>query len=46
MSQAFANINVGNAFKAYSAGNKTSGIVNPKAITAMKEIGFDLFYPR
>ena len=27
---------------AYSAGSKPSGIVNPKAIAAMKELGYDL----
>ncbi|MFC4232233.1 arsenate reductase ArsC [Parasediminibacterium paludis] len=42
MSQAFAIIHGGNAFEAYSAGSKPSGIVNPKAIAAMKEIGYDL----
>ena len=42
MSQAFAIINGGERFKAYSAGSKPSGIVNPKAIAAMKELGYDL----
>ena len=42
MSQAFANIHGGNKVEAYSAGSKPSGIVNPKAIAAMKEIGYDL----
>lgn len=28
--------------EAYSAGSKPSGIVNPKAIAAMKELGYDL----
>lgn len=27
---------------AYSAGSKPSGIVNPKAISSMKELGYDL----
>jgi arsenate reductase len=42
MSQAFARILGGDAVEAYSAGSKPSGIVNPKAIAAMKEIGYDL----
>ena len=42
MSQAFAKIYGGNAVEAYSAGSRPSGIVNPKAIAAMKEIGYDL----
>jgi protein-tyrosine-phosphatase len=42
MSQAFAKILGGENIEAYSAGSKPSGIVNPKAITAMKELGYDL----
>lgn len=42
MSQAFAIIHGGENVEAYSAGSKPSGIVNPKAITAMKELGYDL----
>ncbi len=42
MSQAFATIIGGNNVEAYSAGSKPSGIVNPKAIAAMKELGYDL----
>ncbi len=42
MSQAFATIHGGDAVEAYSAGSKPSGIVNPKAIAAMKELGYDL----
>jgi protein-tyrosine-phosphatase len=39
MAQAFALMN---GMEAYSAGSKPSGIVNPKAIAAMKELGYDL----
>jgi protein-tyrosine-phosphatase len=39
MAQAFALMN---GVEAYSAGSKPSGIVNPKAIVAMKELGYDL----
>ncbi len=42
MSQAFAKIHGGENVEAYSAGSKPSGIVNPKAIAAMKELGYDL----
>ena len=42
MSQAFATISGGNNVEAYSAGSNPSGIVNPKAIAAMKELGYDL----
>lgn len=39
MAQAFAKMQ---GVEAYSAGSKPSGIVNPKAIAAMKELGYDL----
>ena len=42
MSQAFAIMHGGNEIEAYSAGSKPSGIVNPRAIAAMKELGYDL----
>ena len=42
MAQAFATIHGGNDVEAYSAGSKPSGIINPKAIAAMKELGYDL----
>lgn len=42
MSQAFAKMLGGVNVEAYSAGSKPSGIVNPKAIAAMKELGYDL----
>ena len=42
MSQAFAMILGGDAVEAYSAGSAPSGKINPKAIAAMKELGYDL----
>ena len=42
MSQAFAIIHGGENIDVYSAGSKPSGIVNPKAIAAMNELGYDL----
>jgi protein-tyrosine-phosphatase len=42
MSQAFASIHGGDKIEAYSAGSKPSGVINPKAIAAMKELGYDL----
>ncbi|GAC1450537.1 MAG: arsenate reductase ArsC [Chitinophagaceae bacterium] len=42
MSQAFAVIHGGDRVTAYSAGSKPSGVVNPKAMAAMKELNYDL----
>jgi arsenate reductase len=42
MSQAFAKMFGGDEVEAYSAGSKPSGLINPKAITAMKELNYDL----
>lgn len=42
MSQAFAKMLGGDSVEAYSAGSKPSGIVNAKAIAAMKELDYDL----
>ncbi len=42
MSQAFAKIIGGDEVEAYSAGSKPSGIVNTKAIAAMRELNYDL----
>ena len=42
MSQAFAKMLGGENVEAYCAGSKPSGFVNPKAIAAMKELGYDL----
>ena len=42
MAQAFAKILGGEEVESYSAGSRPSGIVNSKAIEAMREIGYDL----
>lgn len=42
MAQAFANIYGQGNVNAYSAGSRPSGRVNPKAIKAMGELGYDL----
>ena|SRR5688572_28335932 len=42
MSQAFAKIHGDKMVEAYSAGSAPSGKINPKAIAAMKELGYDL----
>lgn len=42
MAQAFAIMHGKNLVRAYSAGSKPSGVINPKAIAAMKELGYDL----
>src|SRR6202047_2926610 len=42
MAEAFARFHGGEKVEAYSAGSRASGIVNPKAIEAMRELGCDL----
>ena len=42
MAEAFARIHGGGMVEAYSAGSRPSGRVNPKAVEAMKELGYDL----
>jgi len=42
MAQAFARIHGLGNIKADSAGSRPSGRVNPKAVEAMKEVGYDL----
>jgi protein-tyrosine-phosphatase len=42
MAEAFARIHGGNRIDAYSAGSRPSGKVNPKAVEAMREKGYDL----
>ena len=42
MAQAFATMPGNDQVEAFSAGSKPSGIINPKAITAMQEFGYDL----
>jgi len=42
MAEAFARIHGGERVEAVSAGSRPSGRVNPKAVAAMKEVGYDL----
>jgi arsenate reductase len=42
MAQAFANIYGAGKVQAFSAGSRPSGKVNPKAVAAMAELGYDL----
>jgi protein-tyrosine-phosphatase len=42
MAEAFARLHGAGQVEAHSAGSRPSGRVNPKAIEAMKEIGYDL----
>ncbi len=42
MAEAFARIHGAGKVEAYSAGSRPSGKINPKAIEAMKELGYDL----
>jgi len=42
MAEAFARIHGGRNIEVYSAGSRPSGIINPKAVAAMLELGYDL----
>lgn len=42
MAQAFATLYGGDRVAAHSAGSRPSGKVNPKAVAAMAELGYDL----
>jgi len=42
IAEAFARIHGQNEVEAYSAGSRPSGKINPKAIEAMREVGYDL----
>lgn len=42
MAEAFARIHGADGIEALSAGSRPSGRVNPKAIEAMQELGYDL----
>jgi arsenate reductase (thioredoxin) len=42
MAEAFARIHGAGKVEAYSAGSRPSGTLNPKAVEAMREVGYDL----
>jgi arsenate reductase len=42
MAEAFARLHGGDRVEVFSAGSRPSGRVNPKAVQAMKEVGYDL----
>ena len=42
MAEAFARIHGAGKIEAYSAGSRPSGKINPRAIAAMRELGYDL----
>ena len=42
MAEAFARIHGGDRVEAMSAGSRPSGVINPKAVRFMGEIGYDL----
>ena len=42
IAEAFAKIHGKDVIEPYSSGSRPSGIVNPKAIESMKEVGYDM----
>lgn len=42
MAEAFARMHGGNGVEACSAGSRPSGMVNPRAVEFMREVGYDL----
>ena len=42
MAEAFARIHGGGKVEPHSAGSRPSGRINPKAVAAMQEVGYDL----
>lgn len=42
MAEAFANMHGQTVIKAYSSGSRPSGMINPRAIKAMQQAGYDL----
>lgn len=42
MAEAFARIHGGDRVEAHSAGSRPSGVINPKAVRFMAELGYDL----
>jgi arsenate reductase (thioredoxin) len=42
MAEAFARIHGGGIVEPFSAGSRPSGRINPKAVEAMREVGYDL----
>jgi protein-tyrosine-phosphatase len=42
MAEAFARLHGAGRVEAFSAGSRPSGRINPKAIAAMQEVGYDL----
>jgi arsenate reductase len=42
MAEAFAHIHGAGKVEAFSAGSRPSGRINPKAVEAMQEVGYDL----
>jgi len=41
MAEAFARL-LNENIEAYSAGSRPSGVINPKAVASMKQVGYDL----
>jgi protein-tyrosine-phosphatase len=44
IAEAFAKIHGSDIIESYSSGSRPSGVVNPKGIASMKEIGYDMSF--
>jgi len=42
MAEAFTRMHSGSSVEVYSAGSHPSGMINPKAVATMRELGYDL----
>ncbi len=42
MAEALTRLHAGDRVEAFSAGSRPSGVVNPKAVAALRELGYDL----
>jgi arsenate reductase len=42
MAEALTRLHAGDRVEAFSAGSRPSGVVNPKAVASLRELGYDL----
>ncbi len=46
IAEAFARLHGAGQVEAFSAGSRASGVINPRAIEVMREVGYDLIHHR